>query len=84
MIFLIEYDRPTGRTLRFTTYEDAERRKAEDERLQLELVLNRQGLLMEREVVVLRARDEEALRKTHDRYFKELPQPAKPHASPRP
>ena len=79
MIFLIEYDRSTGCTLRFSTYDDAERRKAEDERLQMELELNRRGLLMQHEVVILTAHNEHALRKTHDRYFKHLPQPAEPH-----
>jgi hypothetical protein len=76
MVFLIEYDRATGHTLQFITYDDADRGKAEDRRLQIELDLNRQGLLMQREVVLLGAIDEEAVRKTHERYFKHLPQPA--------
>ena len=76
MILLIEYDRATARTLQFLTYEDAERGKAEDRRLQMELDLNRRGLLMQHEVVLLRAESEEALRRTHERYFKHLPQPA--------
>ena len=78
MIFLIEYDRATGCTLRFRSYEDSERGVAEDERLQMELKLNRDGLLMQREVVLLRAQDEPALRRTHERYFKHLPQSADP------
>ena len=76
MIFLIDYDRPTGRTLRFKTYDDSERQTAQHDRLQIELDLNRQGLLLEREVVLLEARDERALRRTHERYFRNLPQSA--------
>ena len=33
MIFLIEYDRPTRRTLRFETFLDNQRRAAQDQRL---------------------------------------------------
>jgi len=76
MIFLIEYDRATARTLQFLTYQDSDRNKAEDRRLQIELDLNRRGLLMQHEVVLLRAHNEQALRRTHSRYFKHLPQPA--------
>ena len=52
MIFLIEYDRPTRRTLLFKTFKDDLRRTAQDERLQLELELSGQGLLLDREVVL--------------------------------
>jgi len=51
MIFLLEYDRPTRRTLLFKTFKDEQRRVAQDERLQLELELSAQGLLLDREVV---------------------------------
>ncbi len=74
MIFLIEYDRPTRRTLLFKTFDDSERIKAQNDRLQIELDLNRRGLLLEREVVLLEARDEQALRRTHERYFENLPE----------
>ena len=74
MIFLIEYDRPTRRTLLFRTFKDEQRRVAQDERLQLELELSGQGLLLDREVVLLEALDEQHLRRTHDRYFKHLPE----------
>ena len=74
MIFLIEYDRRTRRTLVFKTFEDDQRQAAQDERLRLELQLNRRGLLLEREVVLLEARDTEHLRRTHDRYFEHLPE----------
>lgn len=77
MIFLIEYDRPTRRTLLFKTFDDTERRKAQNDRLQIELDLNRRGLLLEREVVLLEARDEQRLRRTHERYFENLPEHVK-------
>lgn len=70
MLFLIEYDRSEGTIASMRKFDDSERRVAEDARLNLELELNRQGV--EREVVLLQARDEEALRRTHGRYFKDL------------
>ena len=77
MIFLIEYDRPTRRTLLFKTFDDTERQNAQNHRLQIELDLNRRGLLLEREVVLLEARDEQRLRLTHERYFENLPEHVK-------
>jgi len=70
MIFLIEYDRTRGQIITFETFDDSERRKAEDSRLEMELELNRLGT--EREVVLLEAATEEALRRTHRRYFEDL------------
>jgi hypothetical protein len=70
MIFLIEYDRSQGRIVTFRAFDDAARREAEDSRLQLELELNRRGI--EREVVLLEAATELALRRTHRRYFVDL------------
>jgi hypothetical protein len=70
MIFLIEYDRRQGRIVTFRAFDEAARHEAEDSRLQLELELNRRG--MEREVVLLKADTEEALRRTHRRYFESL------------
>lgn len=70
MIFLIEYDRSQGRIVTFRTFDDSARQEAEDSRLQLELDLNRRGT--EREVVLLEAASEEALRRTHRRYFETL------------
>ena len=70
MIFLIEYDRNRGEIVSFKTFDDSERRNAEDARLELELELNRLGT--EREVVLLEASTEEALRRTHRRYFENL------------
>lgn len=70
MIFLIGYDRNLGRIINFRKFDDTERREAEDARLQMELELNRLGT--EREVVLLEAASEEALRRTHRRYFENL------------
>ena len=74
MIFLIVYDRRTRRTLVFKTFEDTERFQAQEARLQIELDLNRNGLLLQREVVLLDAANERALRRTHERYFENLPE----------
>lgn len=70
MLFLIEYDRNRGSIVTFAKFEDAERESAENARLEMELELNRRGV--EREVVMLEAETEEALRRTHRRYFENL------------
>ena len=70
MIFLIEYDRNRGAIVTFKRFDDSERRNAQDARLEMELELNRQGI--EHEVVILEAETEEALRRTHRRYFEDL------------
>lgn len=70
MIFLIEYDRPKGRIVIFTTFKDSERFDAEKSRLDLELDLNRRGV--DHEVVILEAESEEAIRRTHRRYFEDV------------
>jgi hypothetical protein len=70
MLFLIEYDRPSGRLVGFESVEDSEREMAADSRLALELSLNQRGI--EREVVLLEASTEDALRRTHRRYFEDL------------
>jgi hypothetical protein len=77
MIFLIEYERKTRRTLLFKTFKDREYRRAQEERLQLELDRNRSGSLFEREILLLEARNEKALRRTHERYFQNLPDDVK-------
>ena len=74
MIFLVEYDRSTRRTLQFRTFEDTRRLDAQNERLRIELDLLSRGLLLDREVVLLEARDEQGLRRTHERYFEKLPE----------
>lgn len=68
MIFLIEYDRPTGTLVQFRKFDDSERQIAQDARLELELKLNREGN-RDREVVILEAPSEEAVHHTHARYF---------------
>lgn len=56
----------------FESFEDTERQKAEDTRLELEMNLYRRGV--EHEVVILEAASEAALRLTHRRYFEDLAQ----------
>ena len=70
MLFLIEYDRNRGEVVTIQEFQDSERKKVEGERLELELKLNRLGI--EREVVILEAASEKALRRTHRRYFEDL------------
>ncbi len=79
MLFLIEYDRSRGAVIKMTTFPDTKRQEAEDARLNLELKLNRQGI--QKEVVLLEAASEEALRLTHRRYFEDLVDLAKSSAS---
>ena len=70
MLFLIEYDRRRGLIVSLQTYPDTQREKAGEARLAMELKLRGEGV--EREVVILEAASEEALRKTHRRYFETL------------
>lgn len=79
MIFLIEYNRSEGCLVNLRTFDDSERRSAEEARLDLELSLNRRGI--EHEVVLLEARSEDALRRTHRRYFENLAELASPQIS---
>jgi hypothetical protein len=70
MIFLIEYNRNEGRIVTIRSFSDSERDNAEESRLKLELDLNQKGI--DDEVVLLEAFSEEALRRTHRRYFENL------------
>jgi hypothetical protein len=70
MTFLIDYDRRAGRIVSIRSFSNAERLKAQEERLQLDL--NLRGAHADREVVLLEAEDENALRITHRRYFETL------------
>jgi hypothetical protein len=72
MIFLVEYNRSEGRLVSLKVFDDLERQKAENARLEIELGLNRAGV--EHEVVLLEAASEDALRRTHRRYFEDLRQ----------
>ncbi len=79
MLFLIEYDRNRGRIVSFKTFGDSERQNAEDARLETELELDRFGI--KHEVALLDAATEDALRRTHRRYFENLAQLAElPHS----
>ena len=70
MIFLIQYDRHEGRMISIESFNDSERTKAQDLLLTLELQLNQNG--NDKEVVLLEAASEEAVRRTHRRYFETL------------
>jgi len=70
MVFLIEYERSRGQIVTFKMFQDSERRNAENSRLEMELEHNRLGI--EREVVLLEAATEAALRLTHRRYFEDI------------
>lgn len=70
MIFLIEYDRDRGRIVTIRSFKDSERKRSEELRLQLELDLNQKRI--DSEVVLLEAATEQALRRTHRRYFENL------------
>jgi len=79
MIFLVEYDRSRGSIARITAFDDSQKDRAENARLALELELHGQGV--RKEVVLLEAASEEALRLTHRRYFEDLAELAKSSAS---
>jgi hypothetical protein len=69
MMFLMEYDRSAGSLVTFRQFDHAvEARQAQ---FALELDLHRSGV--EHEVVLLEAENEAAIRRTHRRYFEDLP-----------
>ncbi len=70
VLFLIDYDRQRGQIVELRRFDSSSRLEAENSRLQLELSLNRSGIV--REVVLLEAATEAALRRTHRRYFESL------------
>lgn len=70
MLYLIEYDRQSGRIVTFEQFENRAAVDAQEARLALEQRLNREGV--DREVVLLEASNEAALRRTHRRYFEDL------------
>ncbi len=72
MLFLVEYDRVRGEIASFRAFDEADRERAADLRLDLEISLRRRNL--KREVVLLEAANEAALRRTHRRYFESLEQ----------
>jgi hypothetical protein len=70
VLFLIEYDPPTGTLLQLRILHDSERQVALNIRFELEFKLCREGV--QHEVGILEAPSEEAVRHTHGRYFKDL------------
>ena len=72
MIFLIEYNRIKGKLVTVEKFADAEVESARQARLSLELDLHQKGI--GHEVVLLDAKSEAALRRTHRRYFEDLSQ----------
>ncbi|MFA6239763.1 MAG: hypothetical protein WC655_02465 [Candidatus Hydrogenedentales bacterium] len=74
MYFLIDYDRSTGHS-DIRPFADGQKREADEARLELELHYHRLGV--DREVVLLDAASEVALRKTHARYFEKIESLAK-------
>ena len=70
MIFLMHYDPTKSRIIELRRFSDDERSRAEHERLQLEIA--HQGERFAHEIVLLEASSEQALRRTHRRYFETL------------
>ena len=70
MIFLIQYDRHEGRMISIESFSDSERSRAQDLLLTLELQMNQNR--SDNEAVLLEASTEEAVRRTHRRYFETL------------
>ena len=70
MLFLIKYARGQGKIVSFKAFKNEDSALATNTRLELELDLNRRGL--EHEVVLLKAENEQALRRTHRPYFESL------------
>ena len=65
MFFLIQYNRPKGKTITFKKY--LEKEEAQKDRLDLELEQNRKS--ENHEIVLLEALNEEQIHITHSRYF---------------
>jgi hypothetical protein len=76
MIFLIEYDRRRGKIATFRRFRDSERDAAIRARLALEL--RRRTRKTAPEIVLLEAETEQALRRTHRRYFETVREIADP------
>jgi hypothetical protein len=70
MIFLMHYDPARSRIIELRTFADGERTLAEAARLRLEI--RHRVDRAEHEILLLEAASEEALRRTHRRYFETL------------
>jgi len=68
VIFLVEYDRPSGHLISIREFASNERAQASQERLDLEIRLLKESVI--REVVLLESESLEDLQKTHRRYFR--------------
>ena len=83
MIYLIQYNRRTGKPAKVTEYSVERRDEAEKARLEMEL--GQLNAAVEHEIVLLEAPSQNELRKTHRRYFVEeliqLLTPAPLHAA---
>lgn len=67
MLFLIRYDPAAGRIVSMKTFKHDERSRADDVRIELEVRLNQEQT--EHEIVLMEAASEQALRRTHRRFF---------------
>jgi hypothetical protein len=68
MIIVVSYDRKKGRVLRLERFSNDQRERAQTLRLELERGPGKEN--HEIEVVLLEAASEEALQRTHAKYFK--------------
>ncbi len=80
-IFLLEYEPATGQLLRLDVFKGEERARAQAERLRREK--ENIAAHMDREVVLLDAVSEAALRNTHSRYFKTVEEMARMATTPK-
>ena len=67
MYMLIDFDQKSGKLISCRTFGESEGDLVRKARLDLELSLHAAGEV--REIVILRAIDEEQIRRTHRRYF---------------
>jgi hypothetical protein len=70
MIFLVQYDRRAGALVKLERFAGDQRFAASKARLDLEIELRRRG--QKHEIVLLEAASEDALHKTHGRYFEDV------------
>lgn len=70
MLFLIQYDRRASKLVKLERFSDDQRLVAGKARLDLEIDLRRHS--QKHEVVLLEAASEEALHRTHGRYFEDV------------
>jgi hypothetical protein len=70
MIFLFQYDRRSSLLVFYQRYEDTDRLRAQSDRIEREVEVNKRGLA--HEIVLLEADSEATVRKTHARYFERV------------